>query len=47
MKIDVLENVATVYGVVNIKNTFELKKYDTNTICTNGCYVRNGKKQYP
>ena len=40
----VLENDATVYGVVNIKNTFELKKYDTNLICTNGCYVRNGKK---
>lgn len=43
----VLENGATVYGVVNIKNTFELKKYDTNTICTNGCYVRNGKKAIP
>lgn len=43
----VLENGATVYGVVNIKNTFELKKYDTNLICTNGCYVRNGKKAIP
>ena len=43
----VLKNGATVFGVVNIKNTFELKKYDTNLICTNGCYVRNGKKAIP
>lgn len=43
----VLENGATVYGVVNILNTFELKQYDKNLICTNGCYVRSGKKAIP
>ena len=43
----VLANGATVYGVVNIMNTFQLKQYDTNLICTNGCYVRSGKKAIP
>lgn len=43
----VLENGATVYGVVNIMNTFKLKQYDDNLICTNGCYVRNGKYAVP
>ena len=43
----ILENGATVYGVVNIMNTFPLNQYDTNLICTNGCYVRSGKKAIP
>jgi hypothetical protein len=43
----VLKNGATVYGVVNIMNTFQLKQYDANLICTDGCYVHSGKKAIP
>ena len=41
---DVLSNNATVYGLVKIKNNFNIYKYSNNLECTSNCYVKGKNK---
>ena len=45
--VDVMANGAKVYGVVNMINSFKLKKYDDGLVCTSDCYVRNENSAMP
>ena len=39
-----LSNNATVYGLVKIKNNFNIYKYSNNLECTSNCYVKGKNK---